>query len=87
MLANTSKILAEDQQIYSEHEISIAGTGNTPTRAPRSWEGTSEPGTGRSAITPPPFVHSPLVILGNHTVLPQQPYNDPCTDHVPEGRG
>ncbi len=44
MLANNSKILPEDQQTYSEHEISIAGIGNTPTRAPRSWEGSSEPG-------------------------------------------
>src|SRR5713101_7399732 len=31
-------------------------------------------------IPPPPLVHSPLVILGNHTVLPPQPYNEPCRD-------
>ena len=36
---------------------------------------------------PPPVVHSPLVILGNHTVLLPQPYNEPCRVHVPDGRG
>jgi len=34
-----------------------------------------------------PVVHSPLVTLGNHTVLPRQPYNEPCCGHVPDGRG
>ena len=30
-----------------------------------------------------PLVHSLSVTLGNHTILPTQPYNDPCPkDHL-----